>query len=48
MVKNVASVGYLVFVKATEDEQQSELTVGQNTTITGILQPIEVSAVNTK
>jgi len=31
-----------------EGEQQFELAVGQNTTVTGISQPIEVSVVSMK
>ena len=33
------------FVNSPEGEQQFELAVGQNTTVAGISQPIEVSAV---
>lgn len=32
-------------MKSPEGEQQFELAVGQNTTVTGISQPIQVSAV---
>ena len=46
MVENVGSVDCLVFVNSPEGEQQFELAVGQNTTVTGISQPIEVSAVS--
>jgi hypothetical protein len=46
MVENVGSVGCLVFVNSPEGEQQLELAVGQNTTVAGISQPIEVSAVS--
>jgi hypothetical protein len=45
MVENVGSVDCLVFINSPEGEQQFELAVGQNTTVTGISQPIEVSAV---
>lgn len=45
MIQNVGNVGCLVFVSSPEGEQQFELGVGQNTTVTGISQPIEVSAV---
>ena len=46
MVENVGSVDCLVFVNSPEGEQQLNLAVGQNTTVTGISQPIEVSAVS--
>jgi hypothetical protein len=45
-IENVGDVDCLVFVTSPEGEQQFELTVGQNTTVTGISQPIEVSAVS--
>jgi hypothetical protein len=45
MIENVGNVDCLVFVNSPEGEQQFELAVGQNTTVTGISQPIEVSAV---
>jgi len=45
MIQNVGSVDCLVFVSSPEGEQQFELAVGQNTTVTGISQPIEVAAV---
>ena len=45
MVQNVGNVDCLVFVNSPEREQQFELAVGQNTRVTGISQPIEVSAV---
>ena len=45
MVKNVGNVDCLVFVNSPEGEQQFELAVGQNTTVSGLSQPIEVSAV---
>lgn len=46
MIQNVGNVDCLVFVSSPEGEQQFELAVGQNTTVTGISQPIEVSAVS--
>ena len=46
MIQNVGNVDCLVFVNSPEGEQQFELAVGQNTTVTGISQPIEVSAVS--
>ena len=48
MIENVGTVDCFVFVNSPEGEQQFELAVGQNTTVTGISQPIEVSAVSTK
>jgi len=48
MIRNVGNVDCLVFVSSPEGEQQFELAVGQNTTVTGISQPIEVSAVSVK
>jgi len=45
MVENVGSVACLVSVNSPEGEQQFELAVGQNPTVTGISQPIEVSSV---
>jgi hypothetical protein len=45
MIENVGSVDCLVFVTSAEGEQQFELAVGQNRTVTGMSQPIEVSAV---
>jgi len=45
MIENVGNVDCLVFISSLEGEQQFELAVGQNTTVTGISQPIEVSAV---
>jgi hypothetical protein len=48
MVENVGSVDCLVFVNSPESEQQFQLAVGQNTTVTGTSQPIEVAAVSMK
>ena len=45
IVGNLGNVDCLVFVNSPEGEQQFELAVGQNRTVTGISQPIEVSAV---
>ena len=45
MIQNVGDVDCLVFVSSPEGEQQFELAVGENTTVTGMPQPIEVSAV---
>ncbi len=46
MIKNMGDVDCLVFVSSPEGEQRFEPAVGQNTTVTGISQPIEVSAVS--
>lgn len=46
MIQNVGDVDCLVFVNSPEGGQQFELAVGQNTPVTGISQPIEVSAVS--
>jgi hypothetical protein len=46
VIQNVGSVACLVFVNSPDGEQQFELAVGQNTTVTGISQPIEVSMVS--
>ena len=48
MIENVGNVDCLVFVNSPEGAQQFELAVGQNTTVTGISQPIEVAAVSMK
>ena len=45
MIENVGNVACLVFVNSPEGEQQFELAVGENVTVTDISQPIEVSAV---
>ena len=46
MIKNAGNVDCLVFVSSPQGEQQFELAVGQNTAVTNISQPIEVSAVS--
>ena len=48
MVKNLSNVDCLVFVNSPQGEQQFELAVGQNTTVTRVSQPIEVPAVTMK
>ena len=48
MIENVGDVNCLVFVNSPEGEQQFELAVAQNRTVTDISQPIEISAVSTK
>jgi len=46
MIENVGNVDCLVFVISPEGEQQFELAIGQDRMVTGISQPIEVSAVS--
>ena len=46
VIQNVGSVACLVFISSPEGKQQFELNIGQNTTVTGISQPIEVSVVS--
>ena len=46
MIENVGNVDCLVFVSSPEGEQQFELAVGESVTVTGIIKPIEVSAVS--
>ena len=46
VIENVGNVDCLVIISSPEGEQQFELTIGQNETVTGISQPIEVSAVS--
>ena len=48
VIENVGNVNCIVFVNSPEGEQQFELTIGQNETVTGISQPIEVSAISIK
>jgi len=45
MIENVGNIDCLVFVNSPEGQQQFELAVGENLTVTDISQPIEVSAV---
>ena len=45
MIENMGNVDCLVFVSSPEGEQRFELTVGESVTVTGLSQPIEVSAV---
>ena len=45
IIENVGNVACLVFVSSPEGEQQFELAVGESTTVTGITEPIGVSAV---
>jgi len=45
MIENLSGVACIAFVNSPEGQQQFELAVGENVTITDISQPIEVSAV---
>jgi len=45
-ISNAGNVDCLVFVSSPEGDQQFELAVGQNATVTDISQPTEVSAVS--
>jgi hypothetical protein len=46
IIQNVGNVDCIVFVSSSEGEQQFELAVGEDVTVTDISQPIEVSAVS--
>jgi len=46
IIQNVGNVACLVFVSSAEGEQQFELAVGENVTVTDISHPIQVSAVS--
>jgi hypothetical protein len=45
IIQNVGNVACLVLVSSPEGEQQFELAIGKNVTVTGISRPIDVSAV---
>ena len=45
MIQNAGNIACLVLVNSPEGEQQFELDVGQDKTVIGISQPIEISAV---
>jgi hypothetical protein len=45
MIENVGNVDCYVFVTSPEGEQQFEPVIGQDKTVIGISQPIQVSAV---
>jgi len=45
-IENVGDVDCIVVVTSPEGEQQFELTVDESVTVTGITEPIEVSAVS--
>lgn len=46
IVENVGNVDCLVFINSPEGEQQFELAIGDNVTVTDVSQPIGVSAVS--
>jgi len=46
VIENVGSVDCIVLVRSGEGEQQFVLTANETVTVTGISQPIEVSAVS--
>ena len=48
MIENVGDVYCLVLVNSPDGEQKLELAASQDKTVTGILQPIEVSAVSAR
>ena len=46
IIQNVGNVACAVFVSSLEGEQQFELAVGGNVTVTDISQPVEVAVVS--
>lgn len=46
VIQNTGNADCLVIVTSPDGEQQFELAVGKNVTITDIAEPIEVSAVS--
>ena len=46
MIENVGDVDCIVTVMSPEDEQWFEVVIGGSVTVTGITEPIEVSAVS--
>ena len=44
IIQNVGNIPCLIFVSSPEGEQQLEVAVGRNVTVTSISQPIDVSA----
>lgn len=46
MIENAGNVDCVVFVDSPEGEQQLAVARGQNTTVTDISEPVEVSAVS--
>jgi hypothetical protein len=43
IIQNVGNVACLVFVSSPEGVQQFQLAVGENVTVTGVAQPVDVS-----
>ena len=48
VIENVGNVDCIVFVTSPDSKQYFELAIGESVTVTGILQPIEVSAVSSR
>ena len=46
MIENTGSADCIVIVTSPDGEEQFELAVGENVTVTDISQPVEVSAVS--
>jgi len=44
IIQNTGNIPCLVFVNSPEGVQQSQLAVGENVTVTGVAQPVDVSA----
>lgn len=44
VIQNVGNIPCLVFVSSPEGEQQFELAVGENVTVTDITKPVDVAA----
>lgn len=45
LIENLSGVACIVFVSSAEGEQEFELAPGESVTVTGITEPIRVSAV---
>lgn len=45
LIENLSRVACILFVSSAEGEQDSELAAGESVTVTGITEPIRVSAV---
>ena len=46
VIENVGNVACLVFVDSPEGEKEFGLAVGETVTVSGVIKPIEVSAVS--
>jgi hypothetical protein len=46
IIENTGTTDCIAIVTSPEDEQQFELAIGENVTVTNISQPIEISAVS--